>query len=352
MMGNFKFVKNKNKFKWVGDSIILEFSNPSIQTYDEFLEANNIEDILYYYYCVRICKKYEDYDKNEREIIKTELVSETYTHDFPCISQLQYMINNFIENDDNHIMSTQGLACDDFYEIIKHYDNNYSFYCGVSYNIQSDLNSEGIRVSNITIDDLKELKKCVNSFIEYSIDSHNEEVKKYNNNFEIIGNKLYEYDNLEKTKIYSILTEGERVSIIEVKDNKQNEYNNCIIKNINYINNTIAIECNYLEGEKDKCLYLKNIRYINSESCYDKVYYNLEETLYDFIDILNKNEKEEFKTKDVNFLLNKYIEAIVHRTAICRDEHGFNINHSLNYPEKCKPVVEKIIIKIKEYLYK
>ena len=57
-MSGFKFYKtNKNKFRWEDDSMRLEFSNPSIQPYNEYLKIKDNKDIMYYYYDVKIFKK-------------------------------------------------------------------------------------------------------------------------------------------------------------------------------------------------------------------------------------------------------------------------------------------------------
>lgn len=370
-MKGFKFYKTKkNKFRWEDDSVRLEFSNPSIQSHNEYLKIKNTEDIMYYYYDVKIFKKRDG---------KCELVCKRHTYDFPCILELQwilnYQLNNKVTKEDGQkieysngeirykrTLETEGFACDDFYEITRidsesEDDDNcfrYVVYCGTTYDFNGDLNSLGIRTPYVKESDIKELLKCVNEFIQYSIDENNKEVEIFKQSFEIIGNKLYEYvydyknNKIDKTKISQIVTEDEKISLIIVSEEKQYEYDNCTI--IKICDNSINI--------KDRCgdnknIKLDEIRYFNSESTYDKLDYNVDEIVNDFINILNDNEKKEFKINNTDMLLNKWESAIINRTAMCRDEHKFNIDyHTGDNVKAVEPIVIEVINKIKEILNK
>ena len=370
-MKGFKFYKTKkNKFRWEDDSVRLEFSNPSIQSHNEYLKIKNTEDIMYYYYDVKIFKKRDG---------KCELVCKRYTYDFPCILELQwilnYQLNNKVTKEDGQkikysngeimykrTLETEGFACDDFYEITRidsesEDDDNcfrYVVYCGTTYDFNGDLNSLGIRTPYVKESDIKELLKCVNEFIQYSIDENNKEVKIFKQSFEIIGNKLYKYEydyknnKINKNKISKIVTEDEKISLIIVSEEKQYEYDNCII--IKICDNSINIKDRYGDNKNIK---IDQIRYFNSESTYDKLYYNIDEIVNDFISILNDNEKKEFKINDTDILLNKWKSVIINRTAMCRDEHKFNIDyHTGDNVKAVEPIVIEVINKIKEILNK
>ena len=260
MSSNFKFIKTKDdKFRWESDFMILEYSEPSIQAFQEYLPVKNVKDFMYYYYTVKIFKKVEIYDEDYEPIIKEKLVAERSTYDFPCIDELKWILeyqlkNNPIEtgqkieyqNGDiiyREIQCTEGFACDDFYELSKSTndkgkDETYIFYVGLTYDVQGNLTSEGIRTPYVDRSDLEELLKCVNAFIEYTIDKNNKELEKLSNSFKIKGNKLYEYNDIENEKIESIHVIGDIFyNITYIKNNEQIEVSNVVITDIedNYI---------------------------------------------------------------------------------------------------------------------
>lgn len=192
----------------------MEFSKPTIQGFDDYTDITNIKGIMYYYYTIKIYKKYLSYDKYNKDMAKYSLVSTRMTYDFPCITELKDIIEYQLKNDPKingqkdeyrsglieyrKTLSTEGFACDDFYEITKlsgDEDNEFKYivYVGTTYDSQGDLNSVGIRTPYVTEDDIKELLKCVNSFIKYSIDLHNKSNYINNDRFKIIDNKIYEY---------------------------------------------------------------------------------------------------------------------------------------------------------------
>lgn len=131
----FRFKRTRNKFRWESDFMALEFSDPSIQGFNSYIPLKGEKDIMYYYYIVRIYKKFETDDKDENEIIQWELVSSRGTHDFPSILELKWILEEQLKDNtkidgqkivyrDGDIaytktMFTEGFACDDFYEIEK-----------------------------------------------------------------------------------------------------------------------------------------------------------------------------------------------------------------------------------------
>ena len=91
MNNNFKFIKTEdNRFRWESDFMVLEYSEPSIQAFQEYLPVKDFKDIMYYYYTVKIFKKID----NSKEI----LVSERYVSDFPCIDELKWIIEHQLNN--------------------------------------------------------------------------------------------------------------------------------------------------------------------------------------------------------------------------------------------------------------
>ena len=356
MKNNFKFIKTEdNRFRWESNFMVLEYSEPSIQAFNEYLPVSDIKDFMYYYYTVKIFKKID----NSKEI----LVSERYVYDFPCIDELKWIIEHQLNNNPTingqkieyqsgdirfkETFESEGFACEDFYSISKSTDKNnknerYSIYIGTSYDDNGDLTSNGIRTPYINRLDLKELLKCVDSFIQYSIDYNNSSLEKLNDKFIIKGNKLYQYDyenNLDS--IYVIGDSIEDITFID--NNKQYEKVDLIISDMRY---------DKVFFKRGLCLFTKDIRYMCSKIQDNKLTYNEQQCAEDFIDILNTDEKHEFISNDVNELLLKYKNAIVNRTNMCIDD---NRSYMTEYEKNMgidgiTPVVETVINNIKYIL--
>lgn len=358
MNNNFKFIKTEdNRFRWESNFMILEYSEPSIQAFQEYLPVKDFKDIMYYYYTVKIFKKID----NSKEI----LVSERDVYDFPCIDELKWIIEHQLNNNPTingqkieyqsgdvrykETFESEGFACEDFYSISKSTDENnknerYSIYIGTTYDDNGDLTSNGIRTPHINRIDLKELLKCVDSFIQYSIDKNNNELEKLNDKFIIKDDKLYEYDY--ENNLDNIYVIGEFIkNITFIDNNKQCEEVDLIISDLRR-------DKVFFKG--GLCLFTKDIRYMYSKVQDNKLTYNEQQCAEDFTSILNTDEKHEFISNDVNELLLKYKNAIVNRTKMCIDK---NRNYMTKYEKNMGidgiiPVVETVINNIKYILMK
>ena len=361
-MQKYKFIKDEGKFIWSNDIIKLQFSEPSIQRWNEF-RPGKIKDngILYYYYKIeilkKICTNYDD--DNDEFIYDWKLVSSRNTHDFPKIQQLQSILNYIIklnptENGQKinyrsgnveyrETIHTEGFACDDFYEITKFTDDKglnprYHLYIGCTFDSQGDCNSSGIRTEYVSEKDLKQLLKCVNGFIKFSIDESNKEIAEYNSlntsNKELIDGQLIQYalNNytvLNKDKIDNIYVVGDILDICVVSKSFES-YRGFKITDIND---------EYVCFKDSMNVKASDIVHIFNQVPNDKLSYNINEIADDFYLILTDIQKEEFKNKEIDFIFNKYREAIVNRTWMNRDEH--------NLPCSVDEAVKKIIVIIK-----
>lgn len=359
-MDNFIFKKvNNRKFRWESSFMVLEFSNPSIQGFSDYIKLKDEKEIMHYYYTIKIFKKIPYWNDDENEVTKLTLVSKRDSYDFPTISQLKWILDYQLK--DNPIidgqkikyesgdiryskqMATEGFGCDDFYEITKSVnskgeDEDYIVYCGTTFDIQGDLNSSGIRIQSASRKDIEELFKCVSEFIQYSLDKHNKENMNWKNRFEIKYNKIYEYyadyNKLDKNKVESIYAIGDILNITTVVNNKQEEYSKVSISKIEgkniILNNGDIIDFN-------------TIVYINNEIVEEKLKYKENKIAQDFLNILSDEEKAEFKNCSVKVLLSKYKMAIVNRTWMCIDEHEFNMDYTGDRVENVTPIVENVI---------
>lgn len=363
-MGGFTFKRVKNKFRWESDFMVLEFSNPSIQGFFDYIHLDSENEIMYYYYTVRIFKKIVQWNDDDSESIKWKLVGERSVYDFPTITQLKwildYQLNHNAIIDGQKIkyksgevtysksMETEGFACEDFYEIkkivnSKGEDIKYVVYCGTTYDIQGNLNSVGIRTPYVYENDIKKLLKCVSAFIKYSLGKHNKQVDKYKEAYDIKNGKIYEYvvdeNGVNKNEIESIFAIGDIVQIKTVIDNKEYDYSNAIISKIE--NKNIQLNNgDVINGEF--------IVYMYNEPTDIMLKYKENEIAQEFANILSEEEIQEFKNCNIDELLKKYKSAIIDRTCMCREGHEFDIDYNKgDRVDMVTPIVKNIINIIK-----
>jgi len=366
-MENFTFNVVDHVYRWESDFMVLEFSNPSIQGFSDFIQLTKEEEIMYYYYTVKVFKKVREWDEEENEVLTWHLVSERNTHDFPSIQQLKELIDfqlkdnpvedgqkiQYVNGDVRYskVVATQGFACDDFYEITKNVDEegqdeSYILYCGTTFDTQGDLTSAGIRTPYVSKEDLEELLKCVTAFISYSLDVHNDEVIVGGDSYQIKNNKIYEYGvehgAVNPNKIEAIYTVGDMLDIKTVVNNQECSYDDKVVTSIE--GNTIVLEDKHT-------IKSETIRYICHYPTDDMLRYKEQDNANEFLSILSDEEKEEFTKSQVSILLEKYKDAIIDRTWMCREEHGFIANNYVgSRVAEVTPVVEDVITKIKECL--
>ena len=107
-------------------------------------------------------------------------------------------------------------------------------------------------------------------------------------------------------------------------DFKSESYDNFTI--IDITDDSIVVKGGYIRDtgkkeDKEYIIPLSNLLEIFTDVSTEKLHYNVEEIADDWVSILNENEKKEFKTQKINKLYNKWREAIVDRTWMCRTEH-------------------------------
>lgn len=250
---SFKFIQNNDSFSWESDSIKVKFLSPNIQPFKSNMIMTSSKDIMYYYYVISIFKNVviDWNEKTGEEIHGWELVTSRDTHDFDCIRQLQFILNEMLTNDSiedcqrikyqngnveyQKVLRTEGFGCDDYYEITKIRNekdnkNHYHVYVGCAFDSNGVKENVGIKTEFVSTEDLKALKECVDNFISYSIKSENYRTEQRNKlikeSFEVLGDKLYQYEYSEsehiiyKDVIKSIYSIGDFVDIdtIELED--------------------------------------------------------------------------------------------------------------------------------------
>lgn len=363
-MEGFRYTREKDTFKWESDFMVLEFSNPSMQAFSEHAFVKCDEEIMHYYYSVKIDKKTHRWDEEDNESTEQTLICERNTHDFPRILNLKKMIEFQLQDNTvlggqkieytngdfrySKALETEGFGCDDCYEIRKSVDSDgknerYTVYCGTTFDAQGDRNSVGIRTPYVDRKDVEALLACVNEFVQYTIEEHNEQIGLWNNTYGVENGKIYEYgiseNEVDKNVVEAMYVVGESLNIVSLTANKETEYNEVVLSKIEddavYLTN----------GER---LAVESICYVTNRPTDEMVKYKEDQIAKEFGAILSPIEKEEFKEKSVEFLFHKYGSAIINRTWMCRVEHEFNIDYKTgDMVNAVSPVVKDVITRVK-----
>lgn len=363
-MEGFRFVRENDTFKWESNFMVLEFSNPSIQGFSEHAYLTSAEEIFHYYYCVKIYKKTHRWDEDDNQSTEVTLVCERNTYDFPRILSLKNILEfqlkdntviggqkiEYVLGDVRYSKSveTEGFGCDDFYEVKKSVDadgenEKYVVYCGTTFDAQGDLNSVGLRTPYVERKDIEALLACVNEFVQYTLDEHNDQVRLWNSVYGVENGKIYEYElqknGVNKDVIEAMHTTGEVLDIVSLVDNKETKHSDVVLSKIE----TDAV---YLtDGER---IATDTICYVSNNPTDEMIRYKEEEITKEFVAILSPSEKEEFSKESVENLFVKYSSAIINRTWMCRGEHAFNIDYKTgDMVNAVSPVVKDIIDRVK-----
>lgn len=399
----FHFKQKKGKFIWKNCNFKLVFSKSRIQAFDDYAHIDSVNCIMYFYYNVSIYKKITEYneelDKNEKKWKKVSTVS---TYDFPTIEQLQFMLNEMLNKeikledcrkityytqDKNHnpipsgrygyeySLESEGFDSDDYYQITRllicdeNNKNNietFSIYVGASLGTMP-FASAGIKYPRLDREDLQALYDCVNGFIKYAIDLHNEKNLKYISNeidsLKVKNNTLIKYDTENKDVIESLYLVNDNCDIITIENFNTDKmysvkYNDTKITKItneymSVLGGYIEDNCDYkrIENEID-IPYSKIINIfvdVDKEDTKHKLYFNEKEIFEDFLSILDDDMKNEFANNDINFLFDKWKSAIMDRTWMCRNEHNFPkyVEDKGNH-ENVYYIIKKIVKQLKE----
>ena len=166
--------------------------------------------------------------------------------------------------------------------------------------------------------------------------------------------KLYEYkDRLEGiagcNKLESVYIPGDLLDFkIKTKKNEKDifvDFYNC--KLVSVEDGFITVTDGYkkvqqkpesLEGQQVK-IPVETIRYSNAIEPSAKLKFSKKQCVDDFYAIMSDEEKTEFAETPIDALIEKWFDAVVDRTWIFRDEHGF---------KNPKKTTKKIIKKIKK----
>ncbi len=346
---SFDFIKENGVYIWRNGGISLEYSEPMITPHSN-TPLRRPEDILYYYYNMEVKVSSYNVEKQDYEWVHVTGVT---THDFPairgfadCLNAIIYDYNRFDESwevyscgdeDDDDVEKTyvktielRHLLAEDCYEI-KKYMNPHS--CTTFYRIfmgtAAGGASMGVYTYELTENDIRALLKCVESFIRYSIECYNEHNKVssdfYTSLFRPVNGKLYEYyaepwesltcDFRSVGAIYQAGDVLQEIYVLVTEDDGV-----CWEKKLHYktIEEVTEKEVRFTDGTSARFGEITDIWHD-----YDNlVSLSAEEIKEDFENRLGEAERKDFTELSEEELYEKYSEAILDRSAMCRDEHN------------------------------
>lgn len=359
----YKFVKDGGRFSWTNNmderisrKYIVEFSKPSIQAYEEPMIMKGIDDILYFYYDMKI------WDASKR---KKKLVARVSTSDFPSIIVLKNILDEAINDDvttncqiaELHMelmlyqkhWDTFGYMMEDSYSLtktaIRDKDGNkegkysYSFYAGCSSIDTSE--SKGCVFASLSDDEIIELKQCVDSFIQYAIDKENKAsarvIDNQRANKECVDGLLVTYHDKSKESIDEIFVPDgllssyshSKVSISLFPGNGHNEAQEFreIRRNLDgsILSVGDGVELKLAHSDEVVSIPLSDICFVTDTLDDGLISLNREEIADDFYNIicLSPTMMKMFVELDEKALFDIFASAIENRSWMYHDCHGF-----------------------------
>lgn len=370
-------MSKKIKSTWIYDDVKIEFSEPSIQAGESVVHAETTKDILYYYYTMTV------YRRNDKKKWKKEFVS--YACDFPALLCINGMAEELLKDDfdggswqktqipdsDGIIwykksIDTAGIINEDIYRLARTVridedekldwftvdvgsgnDPRFAPYTGGAAFVSFDM---------LKREDFMAFVNTVKDFIDKSIKAFNQEQDK-NIQLEagarvVKNGKLYEYkDRIEGiarcNKLESVYIPGDSLDfkIKTQKDDKDIfvDFHNCRLVSVEdgFITvtdgyKTVHQKPESLKGQQVR-IPVETIMYSNAIEPSTKLRFSKKQCMDDFYAIMSDEEKAEFAETPIDALVEKWFGAVVDRTWIFRDEHGFR-----NPRKTTKKIIKKI----------
>ncbi len=371
MADKFKFIRRGNKFAWENDTIRVEYSNPYIDCIGStWSKCYDLKLLYSYQYNLKVCEK--KYDGGRGIWSKLFAVRTGVEFDY-AIEDLLKELNFFLQNpkpdsswekhrvDDKqweYRLTKELWLCTDKYAITKRVrdkESSFEIYVGgaVEYWLAAD-NALGIYIPDLSISDLKQLKYCIKAFMAYTIENHNDNLRKQIatacNSYKYQNGKVYGYALKQNgTAVnYEIVEEmivvGTEISSVDVIH----------FKGEHFYAETFT-RCKVVEITQEEIAFNTGVRiplnrmvYIFTEPSKEMLAYNVEQITEDFLSILNDVERAKFAKLSEDTLYIRYGKAIVERTWMFREEHGFVTPTQEDRRERIHDLVKKIIREIKE----
>lgn len=368
---NFKFIKKNGKFICESNNFKIEYSKPQIQGKDENSSILSVDDILYYYYYIKIFKS-ENKVINGKNIRKWKLLSEKFIGDFPGVLAFQNMLNLILDKNKQDCQKMELSSGEieysytinnintvqDAYELQKIFSFDgkvfFNLYIGTGIDVFADNNTIGIRLQYLDYHDILVLKKCIDEFIKYSMELQTQLNKLYNKkecaSFLIKDNILYKYmienNKIDNLKINNVFREKEEtLDINEIVYTDRNEFHSINHKNV------MIVEINKKGIKLSDNTFIKKNKILNIcrniETDDERLKYGINGIANNLLLVLSISDREEFKNENIDYLIDKWKNVIIERTKIKTPEHNLYMKVKENESDIFIKIIEKIKDKIK-----
>ena len=362
--------RNNIRSTWKHDDIKIVFSEPEIQAMQSVVHVRDVDDILFYYYTMKVYRKT---NKNW----KKELVS--YTWNSPALLCIEKMAAKLLKDDFDDgswqkagdgdsvrykkSFDTDSIVNEDYYQmgrVVTFYrgERLESFFMTVGTGFDSRHDRHTDFMPCISINFVNTVKKFIDKSIVFFNVTQKENMALESAPRKILRGKMYEYkDRYEGygcNKLDSVYVPGDEISLT-LKEKYEGEdvfvdYRNCRltgVENSRIGNGYITITGGY-KMFRDTAEYLENkqikipvelIMHSSSKEPEERLTFNKKQCVTDFLSIMSDEEKAEFATAPLDMITEKWFDAVVNRSWLYRKEHGFK--HK-------KKTTKKIIKKIKK----
>lgn len=362
---DFKFIKKNNKFICENDKFKIEFMYPYIEGVYDDSSILGVKDIKDFYYTIKLYRS-EKKNVNGEVIKKWKLVSEKQVEENFQVIQFQDMLNKILDKDtqncqkvlvsekqveQSYVLGNSNFV-QDYYELQKVFtpEKNvyFNLYIGLAMDEFADTTTVGIKLQKLDYHDILVMKKCVDEFIQYSMEKQTLTNKIYNkrqcSSFFIKDNVLFQYA-IENNKVnedkydnvFGLKEETLDVSEVVFADKnefKSVEHENVMITEISKKGIKLSDET-FIKKNKILAVY----RYLENDD--ERLQYGVNGVSNNMLMILNPEDREEFKRETTEFLVNKWGNVIANRVGLYVPEHNLTEN---------KETLTKIVNKIKEKL--
>ncbi len=355
MRMEYRFARKKNIFSWESDWIRLIFSEPRVYAHRSgYSKCRGQEDIVSTCYTLQVLEKRGSRGK-ERWMKAVDVT----TFDFPALETLLVILEYFLKaekpdkqwsrfsaGDRKKLYSltcnTGGFYNEDFFEVTKNIRFRpkrewYELYVGQASGIRS---TRGMRIEDLSKNDIEQLKICIEEFLKYAIECYNTENRQ---TIDVccaarcvVEGKLYTYAKNETytavnyATLNHIFIPGDYVSRGELMHFEEEDYYS------ETFGESAIIELTETELvlEDGSRLPLDRIVSMDVRPTEEMLHYNQVRITEDFLALMTNAEKADFAQMTEEELYLKYHQAIRNRTQMYREEH--------NFPQTCEDLRENV----------
>lgn len=369
MNNNFRYVRRKNIFAWESDNIKVEYSVPWLDyvtgTYEKRFD---LKMLFTYRYTLTVWEKNASSDKKWKQLFRVRTGVEFEEAILHLWERLLFFMKNpkpdsmwekhQVDKVWEYHLQEKIWGYSDEYIIVKKVREKkeaYDVYVGREFENTEygEAHSLGLWLSDLSINDLKEWKRCIEAFMEYSLEKHNQDLREDISvgcaSYKYVNGKIYKYgaSKDEKALDYNVIEEmftvGDRISSGDFMHFEENNFYSESFSG----QKIVELTSEEMIMDNGKRIPLGKIVYMYTNPTKEMLSYNKSQIIEEFVGILNEAELADFSLLSEDNLFTKYGKAITERTWMFREEHGFVTLTEENRHERIYEIVREIIHEIK-----